>query len=208
MTSRRYSRREERWNWGIHLLGAVLVLVAGFWLLRPADFSGKWLFPARIFYWCAMFGMCVASSLYHLVRDAECKALCRKFDHCAIYILIVGTYAPLMAGVLPNWRGGAVMAVLGVLSAAGIVMKFRFSGRFHRWEVVIYLLMGWLCLLVLKPLWEGMDRTGFRLLAAGGAAYTAGVIFYAVKREFFHAAWHVMVLTGMVLQLLAVLTVR
>lgn len=208
MASRRYSCREERWNWGIHLLGAAVVLVSGWWLLRPADFSGTWLFPARIFYWCTMLGMCVASSFYHLVRDTECKALCRKFDHCAIYILIVGTYAPLMAGVLPNWRGGAVMAVLGVLSAAGIVTKFRFSGRFHRWEVVIYLLMGWLCLFVLKPLWEGMDRTGFRLLVAGGAAYTAGVIFYAVEREFFHAVWHVMVLTGMVLQLLAVLTVR
>ena len=206
MAERRYTPREEIWNWASHLLGAVVVLLAGFYLLRPV--AGNWLTAARIFYWFSMLAMCTASSCYHLVRDPARKAACRKLDHCAIYLLITGTYAPLMAGLLPDWRGVAVMAALFTLTAAGIALKFGCAQRFHRIEVVIYIAMGWLCLTVLKPLVSAMDRTGFPLLLSGGAFYTLGVAFYVVKREFFHAIWHFMVLSGVILQLLAVLTVR
>ena len=203
---RRYTPREERLNWLTHLLGATVVLAFGFPLLRT---GGQWReIAARIFYWCTMLAMFLASFSYHFVRDPRRKALCRKFDHCSIYLLILGTYAPLMAGLLPDWRGASVMAALLILTIIGVTVKFCFASRFHRWEVAVYLLMGWLCLTVIGPIYSLMDRTGFYLLLAGGLTYTFGAVFYAVKREFFHAVWHVLTVAGVVLQLLAVLTVR
>ena len=203
MAERRYTPREEVWNWGSHLLGAVAVLLLGLPLLRPA--GGFWLTAARIFYWFSMLAMCAASSCYHLTRDPERKALCRKFDHCAIYLLITGTYAPLMAGLIPDRRGVAVMAALIALTLIGIGVKFGCSNRFHRVEIVIYIIMGWLCLAVFRPLVSAMGRTSFILLLSGGIAYTAGVVFYVIKREFFHALWHFMVLSGVILQLFSIL---
>ena len=203
---RRYSVREERLNWLIHLLGAVVVLGFGPRILRPG--GSCWETAARIFYWCSMLAMFLASFSYHFVRDPRRKALCRKFDHCAIYLLILGTYAPLMAGLLPDWRGAAVMAALLILTVLGVAVKFCFASRFHRWEVAVYLLMGWLCLTVIGPIYSRMDRAGFHLLLAGGLTYPLGAVFYAVKREFFHAVWHILTVAGVILQLLAALTVE
>lgn len=206
--SQRYSSREEKLSAWIHLTGAGLFLGSGWKLFCCNDQLGKALFFSLIFYWFSLIFMFGASALYHLVKSERAKQYCRKFDHCAIYILITGTYAPLMTGILADWRGYAVLGTLLLLTVAGIVIKFCFAGRFHRLEVGLYLLMGWLCLLVIKPLITGFPASGFKLLLSGGTVYTAGVIFYAIRKEFFHAFWHIFVLAGAWLQFMAVLTIR
>ena len=207
--ARRYSIREERLNFWTHVSGVILFLATGWKLFYHNELiNGKAFFLAQIFYWFALIFMFGASALYHLLKSEKAKQYGRKFDHCAIYILITGTYAPLMTGVLADWRGYTVLGTLLVLTVAGIVIKFCCAGQFHKLEVALYLLMGWLCMLVIKPLIAGFDPTGFKLLVAGGVTYTAGVIFYAIRKEFCHAVWHLFVLAGAWLQFMAVLTVR
>ena len=205
-SSRKYTAREEIFNVATHLPGIIIALAA--WFILPCNFTTLNGF-ACIFYPLTLLFMFGSSSLHHLIPDARQRQLFRKFDHCAIYLLITGTYAPLMAYIVPDWRGAAVMSILGILTVLGIILKFcRDSRILHRIEVGIYLLMGWLCVMVAKPLIAGMSRTGLLLLLAGGLAYTFGVIFYAIKKEFFHAVWHIFVLAGAILQLLAILTLR
>lgn len=207
--AQKYSAGEEKLNFLTHAAGVVLFLASG-WKLFAGNgaLSSKPLLFALIFYWFALIFMFGASALYHLVKSEHAKQIGRKFDHCAIYILITGTYAPLVTGILADWRGFAVLGTLLVLTAAGVVIKFCCAGKFHRLEVALYLLMGWLCLLVIKPLVAGFPAGGFKWLISGGVVYTAGVVFYAVRKEFFHAIWHVFVLAGAWLQFMAVLSIR
>ena len=205
----RYSDREERLNFATHAAGAVLFAGAGWKLFAGnALLSSKAFLFSQIFYCFSLIFMFGASAFYHLSKSAGVKRFARKFDHCAIYILITGTYAPLMTGVLANWCGYAVLGTLLLLTAAGIVIKFCCAEKFHRLEVILYLLMGWLCMLVIKPLFAGLPPAGFKYLISGGVVYTAGVVFYVIRKEFFHALWHVFVLAGAWLQFMAVLTIR
>ena len=207
--SRRYTAREERFSAWIHLAGTAGFTACGWKLfgLYSSD-KGELFLLSLIFYWLSLLFMFTASAVYHMVKSERAKQIARKCDHCAIYLLITGTYAPLMTGVIADWRGYAVLGTLLLLTAAGIIMKFFYAGRFHKLEVILYLLMGWLCMLVIKPLADSLPATGLWLLVAGGVTYTAGVAFYAIRKEFFHAVWHMFVLAGAWLQLLAVLTVR
>lgn len=203
---RKYTDREEIFNVITHAVGVLFALSATFFL-PVTEFS---IFgAANCLYWCSLLFMFCGSSLYHAIKDSRYRMLFRKFDHSAIYLLITGTYAPLITKIAPDRRGAAVMLALSVLTAAGIIIKFcRDSRLFHRIEIGIYLLMGWMCIAIAKPLLTGMSRDGLLLLLAGGIAYTSGVIFYIIKKEFFHAVWHVFVLAGAILQFMAVLTLR
>ncbi len=202
----RYSDREEIFNAATHWCGVLLLLPMAAWI--PADVSAPEKTAWGFYFFTLLFMFC-ASASYHSVKSRKNKALCRKLDHCAIYLLITGTYAPLMTVLFPDWRGMAVMATLGVLTAMGITIKLCCDSRiFHRIEVGIFLLMGWLCILLARPMIISMPRNGLLLLLCGGLAYSGGVIFYVIKKEFFHAVWHVFVLAGAILQLAAVLTLR
>ncbi len=204
--SSRYSHREEIINAATHWLGTGLLATGGMYFFP--DVSGLDL-AAWIFYFAALLFMFCGSALYHSVKKEKTKLLCRKLDHCAIYFLITGTYAPLMTGLFPDWRGAATMTVLGVLTLAGVTIKFCCDTTFfHRIEVGIYLIMGWLCAILAKPLIAAMPRHGLLLLFYGGLCYSGGVIFYAIKKEFFHAAWHIFVLAGAILQFFAVLSLQ
>ncbi len=205
-TSSRYSGREELLNALSHWLGVAAIIAAGVFMLpRAAGITGI----AWGFYFFSLIFMFGASALYHSVRDEKLKFIFRKFDHCAIYLLISGTYAPLMAELFPDRRGAVVMGILGILTFTGIIIKFCADSKlFHRIEVGIYLFMGWLCVFLAKPLITAMPRQGLLLLLYGGIAYTGGVIFYAIKKEFFHAVWHLFVLAGAILQFFAVLTLQ
>lgn len=207
-TPKHYSPREERLSAGTHLVGAALFIVGGFPLLRLALRDGGKPFIAGVaFYWLSLAAMFGASSFYHLCRDENRKKSARKFDHCAIYLLITGTYAPLITGAIPTAAGYSVLAALTALTGIGIVGKCLFDDRFHRVEVLIYILMGWACIFIAGELFAGLPRNGLLLLFCGGIAYTGGVIFYISRREFAHALWHLCVLAGAAFQYGAILTI-
>jgi hemolysin III len=160
---------------------------------------------------CSVYGatlvlLYTASTLYHSVRSPRLKRFFRIIDHASIYLLIAGTYTPF---TLVNLRGGWGWTLFGLvwgLAALGILFKVFFVGRFSIASTAVYLLMGWLVVIAIKPLLTLVPSGGILWLLVGGLAYTAGVVFFAWgKLPYNHAVWHVFVLTGSICHYFAVL---
>jgi hemolysin III len=148
----------------------------------------------------------LASTLYHALRAPRAKRVFRVLDHAAIYLLIAGTYTPFMLGALRGPWGWSLLAVIWALAVAGVVLKSTIGMRHPRLSTAVYLLMGWLVVVAIRPLWLHVPAWGLFWLAAGGLAYTAGVGFYAAPRlRYAHFLWHLAVLTGTVCHFVAVL---
>lgn len=147
-----------------------------------------------------------ASTLYHTVRSPRIKGIFRTIDHCAIYLLIAGSYTPFTLLILGGVWGWTLFAIVWGLALIGITFKIFFSHRFKLLSTSIYLLMGWLVVIATEPLLNSLHVAGLYWLFAGGLFYTAGVIFYVLdKRRFFHAIWHLFVLGGSLCHYLAIL---
>jgi len=140
----------------------------------------------------------LASTLYHAIPHVHAKEVLRRFDHAAIYVLIAGTYTPIALGVLRGSGGWALLAVIWTLAVAGTIFKTLVGARFHRLSTGLYVAMGWLALIAIRPLWQHMASGGLAWLFAGGVAYTVGVVFYLLheRLRYSHFAWHLFVLAG------------
>ena len=151
---------------------------------------------------CSIYGstlvlLYLASTLYHSIHEPRVKRILRIIDHVAIYLLIAGTYTPFTLIALRGAWGWSIFGVIWGLAAVGILLKIFFIGRFRIASVGVYLLMGWLCIIALKPLLDSLPEGGFPWLLAGGIAYTVGVVFFAWKSlPYSHAIWHLFVMTG------------
>ena len=200
---------EELANTLSHGLGLLASLVAwplltwNAWVRRdPWQLVGATVFGATLVLLYA------ASTGYHLLRPgSRAKRRFRFFDHAAIYLLIAGTYTPFTLGALRGPWGWGLLVAVWTLAAAGIALKLRVGFR-HEWlSTAVYLLMGWLVLVALRPLVAGIGLAGFGWLLAGGLSYSVGVIFFAVDRRvrFAHSYWHGFVLLGSGCHLVAVL---
>ena len=160
---------------------------------------------------CTIYGstlviLYAASTLYHSIQSPRAKRVLRIIDHGAIYLLIAGTYTPF---TLVNLRGGLGWTLFGVvwgLAALGIVFKIFHVDRFPIASTLVYLSMGWLVVIAWKPVVTLIPLGGIALIAAGGIAYSVGVIFFAASRiPYNHAIWHVFVLAGSIFHYVAVL---
>ncbi|MCL4165116.1 UNVERIFIED_CONTAM: hypothetical protein GTU68_020128 [Idotea baltica] len=139
----------------------------------------------------------LASTLYHSITTEKTKRLLKTLDHCAIYLLIAGSYTPFLLVGLRTPLAMGLMAVIWGIALVGIIMKIAFVYRFKRLSLFIYLAMGWLSLIVVYQLAMNIDIGGLVLLAVGGVIYSLGVIFYVAKRiPYNHAIWHLFVLAG------------
>lgn len=151
---------------------------------------------------CSIFGttlilMYSASAMYHAVRKPFWKRIYKIVDHSAIYLLIAGTYTPIVLIILDNAWGWSLFGIVWGLAIGGVVFKLFFTGRFEIVSTIIYLGMGWLAIVAIKPIYEALPATGLAWLVAGGLSYTLGVIFYMWDRlRFGHAVWHLFVLGG------------
>ncbi len=155
----------------------------------------------------SLIALYAASTLYHAIPHPTLKQRMRVVDHAAIYLLIAGTYTPFTLGVLRGTWGWTLFGIVWTLAALGVLFKVRFgSGRFHRVSTAVYVLMGWVIIVAIRPLMRTMDHAGLILLIAGGLCYTGGVIFYIDKRRSWtHPVWHLFVLGGSVCHYFAVL---
>jgi hemolysin III len=145
------------------------------------------------------------STLYHVVPPSPAKRVLRVLDHAAIYLLIAGTYTPFTLGVLRGPWGWTLFGVIWALAVAGVVLKSTLGMRHPRLSTLVYLGMGWLIVVAVRPLWLHLPAWGWFWLLAGGFAYTAGVAFYAARRRFAHFLWHLAVLAGTMCHFVAVL---
>ena len=148
----------------------------------------------------------LASMLYHALPPNRAKRVFRVLDHSAIFLLIAGTYTPFTLGVLHGPWGWSLLVLVWSLALGGVVFKVIFGVRYLGFSVGLYLAMGWVALIMVKPLWVLMPPAGLLWLFAGGVAYTAGVAFFAAHRvRYSHFVWHLFVLAGTACHFIAVL---
>ncbi|MEZ8821721.1 hemolysin III family protein [Vibrio sp. 10N.222.54.A1] len=194
-----YSDIEERANAITHGLGVVLGVVGLVLLLiRAFDYQADMLTVASMaVYGSSIILLFLASTLYHSITTEKTKRLLKTLDHCAIYLLIAGSYTPFLLVGLRTPLAMGLMAVIWGIALVGIIMKIAFVYRFKRLSLFIYLAMGWLSLIVVYQLAMNIEMGGLVLLALGGVIYSLGVIFYVAKRiPYNHAIWHLFVLAG------------
>jgi hemolysin III len=193
-----YTEKEERWNILTHgfglvasIIGVVALLIEALYLHSPK------VFVAFLIYGIGVTTMFLASTLYHSSKDPKKRKSLNVFDHSAIYLTIAGSYTPISLLTLPSVWGIPVLISVWLIGATGIVLKFFFIGTFPRLSTVMYVLMGWVIVVALKPLINSMETAGLVWLLAGGLAYTLGALFYQMKGlRFNHAIFHIFVLIG------------
>ena len=195
-----YPLGEEIANAITHGLGAAAAIVATTLLLvKGVPTLSGWHLAGVAVYGASMITLFLASTLYHAIHHHPSKAVLKRIDHCAIYLLIAGTYTPFMSITLHSASAHMLLAVVWGLAAVGIVFKIFFINRYQRISLATYLVMGWLAMFVVFELWHVMPRAGFNLLLAGGICYTVGAVFYAMKSvRYSHAIWHLWVIAGAV----------
>src|SRR5688572_14451181 len=201
------SGREEIANSISHGLGLVLALVALLILLLSAIRIGSTQFiVGAVVFGGTMVLLYLASTLYHSVTHETAKQFFRLFDHSAIFLLIAGTYTPFTLGVLRGALGWTLLAIIWFLAVAGIIIKALPRTR-HSWiSMVLYLVMGWLAIVAIKPIWQLVPVPGILLILAGGLAYTSGLAFFAARRlRYNHFIWHLFVIAGTTCHFFAVL---
>lgn len=202
-----YSLGEEIAHAIIHGLAALGALAGlGILLARAISVGDLWHATAGAIFGVTMTVLYTASTLYHAIPSDKAKRVLRVIDHCAIFGLIAGSYTPFMVGVLRSVQGFALCAAIWGLAIIGVSAKCLCFERFRRLSIVMYVGMGWLCLLAGRALFAALSPESRWCLVAGGVAYTAGVPFYVGKRlPYHHAVWHAFVVAGSVFHYLAVL---
>lgn len=202
------SFKEEIANCVSHGIALVACVVATPFLIGSASrHGGVWNAISVGIFACAMIFMYLSSTLYHALPENRAKRIFRLLDHGAIFLLIAGTYTPFTLGVLRGTWGWTLFILVWSLAAIGLVLKVAGAMRRHpRLSTALYLVMGWLVLIAIGPLWSRIPLPGIFWLLAGGMAYTSGVAFYAAERvRYGHFVWHLFVMVGSACHFLAVL---
>ena len=190
-----------------HGLGVVFSIVALVLLVLSATESGStWNVTAVSVFGASMILLYLFSTLLHAIPHPPSKRVLQVFDHAGIYLLIAGSYTPFALVTLHGVIGWTLFAIVWSVAIFGIVWKFFATGKYMWISNVTYLALGWICIIVIRPLYESLGHQGFMLLLAGGLAYSVGIIFYVwQKLPFNHAIWHLFVLAGSVFIFLSIL---
>ena len=193
-----YSPLEEMTNIISHAVGLVLSTVALLLMLIRAGESGDTLhIVSAAIFGASLIALYAASTLYHGAKDPNVRARLRINDHATIYILIAGTYTPFTLVTLNGWVGWTVFGVSWGMALAGVILKLLFTGKYNALSTLMYVVMGWIIIFAIKPVYNNLPLEGFLWLVAGGMSYTIGAIIYSIKKiKFNHAIFHMFVLVG------------
>jgi hemolysin III len=187
---------EERLNALTHAIGAVLGIVALVLLIVYNSNKTDYSLFSVIVYGLSIIVLFSASTLYHSVKDEGKKHYFRIVDHVSIYLLIAGTYTPVLLITLSDSLGWTLFYVVWGIAAFGVILKLFFTGKFEVFSTLLYLVMGWLIIFDFSNL-SNIIGDGILFLFAGGLAYTVGIVFYAIHRiPYNHVIWHLFVLAG------------
>jgi len=189
---------EEWLNASSHGVGLVLSIVGFVVLLVLAIARGT---ASRIagcaVYGCTLISLYLASTLYHAAASPQYKRVLRFLDHAAIFLLIAGTYTPFLLVNLRGVWGWSLFGMVWCVAVVGILLKLRFLGRHQALSTAIYIAMGWMVVVAIKPLAAHVSFPALIWLVSGGVLYTVGVLFFVSRRiPFGHAVWHLFVLAG------------
>lgn len=208
MVSPEAIHREEIANAITHGIGALLSAAAGAVLVTLATQSGtRTQVISAIVFCSSLLLLYTASTLYHAIPSASAKRKLKICDHCAIYMLIAGTYTPFALIGLRGTVGWWLFGLSWGLAALGVLFKLFFTGRFKLFSTLVYIGMGWMAIFAIQPMMAKIPFTALVWLLAGGVAYTAGTVFYHnEKLRYSHAVWHLFVLAGSACHFVAVIS--
>lgn len=200
--TKKYTQTEEFLNAFTHAIGALLSIYGIVMLAansrNPLEASTTAIFGATLFI------LFQSSTLYHAMVNEKAKKVFRKIDHSAIFLLIAGTYTPILLIIMPFPHSIAIMAMVWYLSITGIIYSCM-TLKFQYLSTGLYLLMGWLLLFLFYKIWVSTSHIVVWLLLAGGIVYSLGSIFYLSKRKYMHSIWHIFVILGAMLHYLAIM---
>ena len=196
-----YSQAEDICNSATHIVGAVLTVYGTYLLILNSALPS--FIVCALIYGVAIFSMFLVSSVYHAIRDQEVKSAVRKADHAVIYFAIAGTYVPILNAIAAPRECLIWFCALGACAVIGGV--FSFITLKHKYvTTIVYLVMGWASLLLLKNLWTVAEPMVTYLLIGGGVAFSVGAGLYLIKKPFVHTVFHLFVLAGVILQYLSI----
>lgn len=199
-----YSKAEEFANSTSHGIGVIFGGVGLIMMLLIAG-SETTRVVSAVIYGLSIILLFLTSTVYHSVKKESARALMQTLDHCAIYLLIAGTYTPYMMISLENNGGWYYLTAIWIIALLGVLFKVFLGQRFPKTSLASYLAMGWFVLIAGQEMLENVSADGLILLAAGGLSYTVGAIFYAWEKLIFnHAIWHLFVLGGAVFHFLSI----
>ena len=202
-----YSVVEEIIHAITHGIGVLLSIAGLSWMLYVSiSAADPWRILASSIYGATLIGLFLASTVYHSMYRSRHREIFKLLDHCAIYLLIAGTYTPFLLVAMRTDAGWWLFGTIWALATAGIVKKLWLRHRFPKIALASYLAMGWLCVVAAPQIAAAIGPNGMAWLLAGGISYSVGAIFYALDRlPYNHAVWHVFVLAGGVCHFLSVI---
>jgi len=201
-----YSVLEEYLHAATHGVGVILSILGLSWMLTLSISAGDpWKIVASSIYGASLIMLFLASTVYHGLHGSKHRQLFKMLDHCAIYLLIAGTYTPFLLVAMRGTAGWWMLGTIWVLATAGIIKKLVLKHRFPKLALATYLGMGWLAVIVVPQMATAIGTSGLAWLIAGGLCYTLGAVFYAADRmPFNHTVWHIFVLGGGVCHFLSI----
>jgi len=205
--SKTYSFGEELANSITHGIGTALSITGLVVLVVLAARHGDvWQIVSFSIYGSTLILLYLASTLYHSFQKESVKNVFKIIDHASIYLLIAGTYTPILLVSIRGTWGWSIFGLIWGLALTGIVFKVFFIGRFKRISVFVYVLMGWFCVVAFREILTNIPTGGLIWLLAGGIFYTSGVVFYVWRKiPYNHAIWHLYVLAGSICHYFSIL---
>jgi len=199
------TKLEEQLNAWSHGIGVVLGVLGLVLLIINVNKERPFDLFSVIVYGLSIIILFTASTLYHSVVDEKKKHYFRIVDHISIYLLIAGSYTPVLLILLADSLGWTLFWIVWGIALFGVILKLFFTGRFEAFSTSLYLVMGWLIVFDFANLSDAIGPNGLFWLFAGGLFYTVGIVFYAIQKiPFNHVIWHVFVLAGAISHFLMV----
>ncbi|KXA10873.1 PAQR family membrane homeostasis protein TrhA [Finegoldia magna] len=203
-TNKRYTIGEEIFNSVTHGVG-VLIAIAFMVLLIIKSQGNTPLIIANIIYGVSLMLMFLSSTLYHAITNTKAKQVLRYFDHSAIFICIAGTFTPIIVRVLQGAQRVGFLVAIWLIALVGIILKItifkkNLQEKYKKQSLILYVVMGWMSVLLMKKVIQISGILSFILILSGGVLYSIGVYFYAKKRKYFHSIWHIFIILASVAQ--------
>ncbi|RLA08206.1 MAG: hemolysin D [Gammaproteobacteria bacterium] len=198
MIIKHYSAIEEKINVRSHFVGIILSIVGFFLLLHKAFNSGDiWSILSAFIFSSSMILLYLASTLYHNSKNDKIRFRLKVFDHCAIFLLIAGSYTPFTLLVLEGTVSWVLFGIIWSMAITGIILKLFFTGQYNLLSTIIYVIMGWMVIFFILPIIDNLPTAGLIWLSIGGLFYTIGAANYLFKTiKYTHATFHIFVLLG------------
>lgn len=203
-TNKRYTIGEEIFNSVTHGVG-VLIAIAFMVLLIIKSQGNTPLIIANIIYGVSLMLMFLSSTLYHAITNIKAKQVLRYFDHSAIFICIAGTFTQIIVRVLQGAQRVGFLVAIWLIALVGIILKItifkkNLQEKYKKQSLILYVVMGWMSVLLMKKVIQISGMLSFILILSGGVLYSIGVYFYAKKRKYFHSIWHIFIILASVAQ--------